>query len=79
VKCCVTAGSNSCPADSACRRFKEVFVSSKEFCENIFDHSFKYSVDSQPCMKMSFNSTQENLNDQVEKWQKHLDNTIQAV
>ncbi|OQV21560.1 putative Folate receptor gamma [Hypsibius exemplaris] len=62
-----TQGKNSCPNGSQCRTFKDIFGTSKRFCETVFDGSFKYADDTQPCMKLSFDGVNGNPNEAVEK------------
>lgn len=52
-----TKGQNMCREDSKCVTFKDMYHTPKDFCENVWDHSWKYVDDSVPCMHMWFNGT----------------------
>lgn len=41
-----------CPSPYTCKRFKEYFQNAKEFCEMIFDNSFKYETNKDKCMNL---------------------------
>lgn len=61
-------GINKCPVGSTCKPFNQIFKDSKEFCETIWDNSFKYTSNSDYCMRLWFNSTMQNPNDKVSEW-----------
>ncbi|GAU88229.1 hypothetical protein RvY_00969 [Ramazzottius varieornatus] len=61
-------GVNKCPPASSCRTFIEVFGSAKNFCESVFDHSFVYAPDWEPCMRLWFDGSSGNPNDKVAAW-----------
>jgi len=58
---------NVCPAESTCKTFKEIYQTADNFCERVWDHSWKYTSNDQPCMKMWFDGP-ENPNDDVARW-----------
>jgi len=57
-------GTNHCPANSQCRPFRDIYSEPKEFCEQVWDHSWKYTED-KPCMKMQFGRGGDNPNKQT--------------
>lgn len=61
-------GKNVCPPNSECRTFQEIFVDAKNFCETVWDGSWKYTDDDQYCMRMWFDGTRGNPNDAVARW-----------
>jgi len=58
-------GKNLCPSESTCRKFSDIYRSSAEFCEKVWDYSWKYTPDTMPCMRIWFNGTVGNPNEQV--------------
>jgi len=64
-------GRNRCPAGSTCKTFSQVYKNSQEFCESIWDHSWKYASDNDYCMRLWFNASQGNPNDKVAKWKAY--------
>lgn len=60
-----STGTNTCPKNSSCKKFKEIFKSSTEFCEKVWDHSWKVVPKEEPCFKVWFNEDEENPNDVV--------------
>lgn len=42
-----------CPTPYQCKTFGEYFKDSKEFCEKIFDNSFKYQTNKKNCMNLT--------------------------
>lgn len=61
-------GKNLCPANSECRTFQEIFVDAKNFCESVWDGSWKYTEDDQRCMRIWFDGTKGNPNEAVALW-----------
>jgi len=61
-----TTGTNVCKSDK-CQKFKELYDTPKDFCEKVWDYSWKYTEDSSPCMKLWFNGSEENPNKRVAK------------
>ncbi|RWS17819.1 Folate receptor beta-like protein, partial [Dinothrombium tinctorium] len=55
---------NHC-SNSTCKRFDQVWTSASDFCENVWNHSWKYTNDKEPCMKMSFDPRKGNPNKKV--------------
>lgn len=47
-------GRSKCKQGSSCRRISEVFATPKNFCESVWDDSFSYVPDTQPCMRLTF-------------------------
>ncbi|KAI1293651.1 Folate receptor alpha [Halotydeus destructor] len=45
---------SECKQGSECRTIGEIYASSKDFCETVWDSSWKYTPDIEPCMKISF-------------------------
>ncbi|XP_073987680.1 folate receptor gamma-like [Rhodnius prolixus] len=64
-----TNGTHICERDPSerCKPFKDVFETAENFCEKIWDHSWSVVDDSEPCMKLSFDSEKGNPNDLVAK------------
>ncbi|GAB6023042.1 hypothetical protein CHUAL_007134 [Chamberlinius hualienensis] len=58
-------GRNTCPLNSTCKPYKEIFRDSKNFCESIWDFAWTYTPDHKPCMKIWFNGTEGNPNEKV--------------
>ncbi|XP_018904498.2 folate receptor beta isoform X1 [Bemisia tabaci] len=57
---------NYCKESSTCRTFEEVYNNNaKNFCEKVWDYSWKVLSDDQPCMRMWFNNSMDNPNDRV--------------
>ncbi|XP_054718220.1 folate receptor gamma-like [Uloborus diversus] len=61
-------GHNSCRKNSTCQKFEQVYLSAKDFCENVWDHSWKYVPDAEPCMRIWFNSSVGNPNRKVAEY-----------
>ncbi|RWS13139.1 Folate receptor beta-like protein [Dinothrombium tinctorium] len=60
--------------NSTCKRFSEIWTSAKDFCETVWNESWEYTDDQQPCMKLSFNPQLPNPNKGVaEYYIKKLD------
>ncbi|XP_013420318.1 folate receptor gamma [Lingula anatina] len=62
-----SSGVNTCPTGKPCKPFHEIFGNATNFCETIWDGSWKVTPDDKPCMKMWFDATKENPNDAVAK------------
>ncbi|XP_067007390.1 folate receptor gamma isoform X2 [Anabrus simplex] len=60
-------GKNVCPPESECRTFEDIFKTDKNFCEKVWDHSWKFTSDAQPCMRLWFDGSLGNPNDGVAK------------
>ncbi|RWS11561.1 hypothetical protein B4U79_10797 [Dinothrombium tinctorium] len=39
-----------------------MYLNASDFCENVWDHSWKYTDDNQPCMKIWFDDPSQNPN-----------------
>ncbi|OXA60546.1 folate receptor gamma [Folsomia candida] len=59
---------NRCPGNSSCHTFAEIYRTSKNFCETVWDHSWEVKDDNQHCMRLWFNSSIGNPNDAVARW-----------
>ena len=59
-------GTNVCPTQSSCRKIKEVFKDSADFCESVFDNSWKV-VKKELCIELYFRNV--NPNNEVAKKQ----------
>ncbi|XP_059472793.1 folate receptor beta-like [Neocloeon triangulifer] len=58
------SGKNNCPLTSpGCKKFKHIWETAKDFCEEIWDHSWEVVPDNQNCMRLWFEG--ENPNDHV--------------
>ncbi|CAH1799386.1 unnamed protein product [Owenia fusiformis] len=55
-----TSGMNKCHEGTQCLKYPEYFPTSKSFCENIWDKSFKVVPDDEPCMHFSYDATSGN-------------------
>ncbi|XP_023932227.1 folate receptor alpha-like [Lingula anatina] len=55
-------GLNICGPGQQCRRYDAIYNSSTNFCETIWDFSFKVTPDDQPCMKFGFDVNKPNPN-----------------
>jgi folate receptor len=55
-----TKGTNKCREGSECKRFEDIYSGSKEFCEKVWDHSWKYTLEDKPCMKIWFKGSNPN-------------------
>jgi len=59
---------NKCPAQSSCITFRQIYRTPKYFCETVWDHSWEVVGDDEHCMRMWFDPSGGNPNDQVAKW-----------
>jgi folate receptor len=72
-----TSGRQTCPMDASgqpaqCRRFQDVYGGgAQEFCETVWDHSFKVVDDSQPCMRLNFEDSDVTNNAAVAEQRAH--------
>jgi len=55
-------GRNACNEDSSCVTFKDMYHTAKDFCENVWDHSWHYVEDDEPCMHIWFEGTSRDIN-----------------
>lgn len=60
-----TKGVNRCPNNAKCLTFDEVYINAKNFCEQVWDFSWKYTSDTQSCMRLWFNGTKGNPNERA--------------
>lgn len=56
---------NRCPVGSTCTTFLKMYGTSARFCEKVWDHSWKYTPDNKPCMRLWFDPSNGNPNDEV--------------
>ncbi|KAK3610140.1 hypothetical protein CHS0354_039921 [Potamilus streckersoni] len=52
---------------TSCKTFQEIFKDAGTFCNKIWDYTWQVVPDSQPCMRVQFNSSS-NPNDAVARW-----------
>ena len=50
----LSVGKNTCPQDAECKKFSEIFTSSTQFCQEVWDGSWSVVPDDKPCMKLWF-------------------------
>ena len=55
-------GNNSCPANSSCVTFSEMYGSGQGICNKMWGVAFYYSTDTDNCTVMAFNNTMTNPN-----------------
>ena len=53
---------NSCPEDSQCLKFSEVFADGRGLCNRMWGTSYSYSTDMDNCTVMAFDNTMPNPN-----------------
>jgi len=58
-------GTNRCPAGSKCYQIARLYRTAKSFCEKVWDHSWQYTEDKEPCMQVWFQPGGGNPNDVV--------------
>ncbi len=60
IVCCLILylfiDTNYCPEYAKCRKFKEVYSSSEDFCNTVWDSSFNVTTDPN-CISFTFNTT----------------------
>jgi len=61
-------GRSKCREGNECRKISELFGNAKFFCETVWDHSWKYTDDVEPCMKLSFDHHGDNPNRKVAQY-----------
>lgn len=59
---------NHCPPQAQCQTFSQIYVNASNFCETVWDGSWKYTPDDQHCMRIWFDGEQGNPNDAVARW-----------
>ena len=59
---------NTCPVGSSCKTFQQVYLTAENFCERVWDHSWKVTPDNEHCMRLWFNGSAGNPNDAVAEW-----------
>ena len=55
-------GNNSCPADSECMTFEEMYGNAEGLCNRMWGNAFFYSRDADNCTVMTFNNSMPNPN-----------------
>ena len=58
-------GNNSCPANSSCVTFEEMYGNAEGLCNKMWGNAFYYSTDTDNCTVMAFNNTMRNPNYQL--------------
>jgi len=61
-------GKNVCPHWARCTTFKEMYSNASNFCEVVWDGSWKYTEDDKPCMRIWFDGSKGNPNDAVARY-----------
>lgn len=61
-------GNNICPVNQPCKTFKEIYHNASTFCETVWDGSWKYTPNDQPCMRLWFNGSTGNPNELVRNY-----------
>lgn len=54
--------SNSCPANSECRSFREVYESGEGLCNRMWGNAYTYSTNMENCTVMTFDNSKPNPN-----------------
>lgn len=62
-----TTGTTTCPTGTSCQKFEHVFHNAIDFCESVWDNSWKVVSDKEPCMVLWFHGNKDNPNDAVSK------------
>ncbi|ESO89510.1 hypothetical protein LOTGIDRAFT_125346 [Lottia gigantea] len=60
-----TTGQNRCPVGSSCKKFSDIFSNSTNFCEIVWNYSWKVVADTESCMHLWFDAKIGNPNDKV--------------
>ncbi|KAK6165764.1 hypothetical protein SNE40_022624 [Patella caerulea] len=60
-----TTGQNTCPSWSTCKKFSEIYTSSSNFCETVWNYSWKVVPETEPCMHIWFDGSTGNPNDKI--------------
>ena len=55
-------GNNSCPANSTCVTFREMYGNGEGLCNRMWGTAFHYSTDTDNCTVMAFNNSMPNPN-----------------
>jgi len=63
---------NHCPVGSSCKTFREIYETAENFCERVWDHSWKVVPDKEPCMRLWFDPSKGNPNEDVAKWRVNV-------
>ncbi|XP_046438647.1 folate receptor alpha-like [Daphnia pulex] len=71
-------GTNHCRPESECRTFSDIFQNSSNFCERVWDHSWKYTNNSEPCMRIWFDGDQGNPNENIARWKIQQSNSAET-
>lgn len=73
-------GTNTCPGYSSCKNFTEIYTDATDFCENVFDRTWKVVQNSsEPCMVLNFHDTNPNYNVAKQKAQSIYSNKSNTV
>lgn len=57
---CISSGLPRCQEGSECIKYSEMWESSTDFCQNIWDNEYVVVPDSEPCMKVAQGQTSGN-------------------
>nr|CAD7432166.1 unnamed protein product [Timema monikensis] len=60
-------GTNQCHPGSECRTFQETFETAENFCHKVWDESWEVTPDELACMRIWFDGSKGNPNDNVAK------------
>ncbi|KAK6172522.1 hypothetical protein SNE40_016158 [Patella caerulea] len=60
-----TTGQNTCPVGKPCKKFSEIYSNSSNFCETIWNFSWKVVPETEQCMHLWFTESDGNPNDEV--------------
>lgn len=52
-----------------CQKFSSIYKDSTEFCETVWDHSWKVVAETESCMHLWFDADRPNPNDKVARQQ----------
>ncbi|XP_071124562.1 folate receptor beta-like isoform X2 [Mytilus edulis] len=76
----LSSGTNTCPGYSSCKNFTEIYTDATDFCENVFDRTWKVVQNSsEPCMVLNFHDTNPNYNVAKQKAQFIYSNKSNTV
>lgn len=50
-----STGTNKCPKNTQCKKFSKIYKSAKDFCEKVWDYSWKVVPQEKPCFRVWFN------------------------
>jgi len=65
-------GVNECPDKAECKPIHHIYSNAKDFCEKVWDHSWQYTTEDKPCMRIWFNGTKGNPNKATAQYYQSL-------